>query len=102
MGGGGSHASFITSEVRNIVNNDFSVQELGKVELHQTGIDRLLSLINLDPTNEKAYFNLGMITMDEVMNIVAFTPLPLSTLFPSHFLLFCLVSQRQTVNFSNG
>ncbi|XP_023344917.1 transmembrane and TPR repeat-containing protein CG4050 [Eurytemora carolleeae] len=41
------------------------IQELGKVELHQTGIDRLLSLINLDPTNEKAYFNLGMITMDE-------------------------------------
>ena len=72
---------FYICEVRNIVNNDFSVQELGKVELHQTGIDRLLSLVNLDPTNEKAYFNLGMITMDEVGNIVAFTP-PLPS-FPS-------------------
>ena len=60
---------------------------MGKVELHQTGIDRLLSLINLDPTNEKAYFNLGMITMDEVGNIIAFTltlpPLP----FPLPFIL---------------
>ena len=36
------------------------------VELHQTGIDRLLTLVNLEPGNEKAYFNLGMITMDEV------------------------------------
>ena len=37
------------------------------VELHQTGIDRLLTLVNLEPSNEKAYFNLGMITMDEVL-----------------------------------
>ena len=28
-------------------------------------IDRLLSLVSLQPDNEKAYFNLGMITMDE-------------------------------------
>ena len=38
------------------------------VELHQVGIDRLLTLVSLQPDNEKAYFNLGMITMDEVAN----------------------------------
>ena len=43
-----------------------------RVELHQVAMDRLLSLTSLEPDNEKAFFNLGMITMDEVCKIPRF------------------------------
>ena len=39
---------------------------MNRVELHQVALDRLVSLTTLQPDNEKAFFNLGMITMDEV------------------------------------
>jgi len=48
-----------------LLNSAILIQELKQVENHQVAIDRLLSLVSLQPDNEKAYFNLGMVTMDE-------------------------------------
>jgi hypothetical protein len=46
-----------------------TVQELGRTDLQQVAKDRLLALIRTQPQNERALFNLAMITMDEVGNI---------------------------------
>jgi hypothetical protein len=41
-------------------------QELGRTDLHQLAMDRLLTLLKVQPENERALFNLAMISMDEV------------------------------------
>jgi hypothetical protein len=46
-----------------------TVQELGRTDLQQVAKDRLLTLLRTQPENERALFNLAMITMDEVGSI---------------------------------
>lgn len=41
------------------------LQESGNVELRPLAYQRLLRLVQLDPGNERVYFNLGMIAMDD-------------------------------------
>jgi hypothetical protein len=47
----------------------YTVQELGRTDLQQVAKDRLLALLRTQPENERALFNLAMITMDEVGSI---------------------------------
>ena len=48
------------------------MQELGRADLQQVARDRLMALLRIQPQNERALFNLAMITMDEVIALKLF------------------------------
>jgi len=48
-----------------LLNSAIVIQELGLPHLHELAHDRLLQLKELAPENERAFFNLGMLTMDD-------------------------------------
>lgn len=43
----------------------YFLQESGNAELRPLAYQRLLRLVQRDPLNERIYFNLGMIAMDD-------------------------------------
>jgi len=47
-----------------LLNSAIVIQELGLPHLHELAHDRLLQLKELAPDNERVFFNLGMLTMD--------------------------------------
>jgi len=47
-----------------LLNSAIVIQELGLPHLHELAHDRLLQLKELAPENERVFFNLGMLTMD--------------------------------------
>ena len=48
-----------------LLNSAIVIQELGLPHLHQLAHGRLLQLKDLAPENERVFFNLGMLTMDD-------------------------------------
>lgn len=50
---------------QSLLNSAILIQESGSTELRPIALQRLLNLVKLDPGNERVYFNLGMITMDD-------------------------------------
>ena len=48
-----------------LLNSAIVIQELGLPHLHQLARGRLLQLKDLAPENERVFFNLGMLTMDD-------------------------------------
>ena len=42
-----------------------NLQESGNAALRPVAVARLLRLVQKEPTNERIYFNLGMIAMDD-------------------------------------
>lgn len=54
-----------------LLNSVIVIQELGHQELKSLAVERLLRLKDIQPNNERVYFNLGMIAMDEKKNLDA-------------------------------
>ncbi|CAL4118541.1 unnamed protein product [Meganyctiphanes norvegica] len=50
---------------QSLLNSAILIQESGSAEFRPIALQRLLKLVKLDPENERVYFNLGMITMDD-------------------------------------
>ncbi|KAK7874466.1 hypothetical protein R5R35_001555 [Gryllus longicercus] len=48
-----------------LLNSAILLQELGRAELRKVARERLLKLLRKDNTNERVYFNLGMLAMDD-------------------------------------
>lgn len=48
-----------------LMNSAILIQESGNPDLRQTAYDRLLKLMKTDTSNERIYFNLGMLAMDD-------------------------------------
>ncbi|XP_065201488.1 protein O-mannosyl-transferase Tmtc3 [Planococcus citri] len=48
-----------------LLNSAILLQEFGQEEFRKTAQERLLKLLQKDETNEKVYFNLGMLAMDD-------------------------------------
>ncbi|KAL7645009.1 UNVERIFIED_CONTAM: hypothetical protein RMT77_004833 [Armadillidium vulgare] len=48
-----------------LLNSAVLIQESGNAELRPLAYQRLLKLVQRDPQNERVYFNLGMIAMDD-------------------------------------
>ncbi|CAL4067251.1 unnamed protein product, partial [Meganyctiphanes norvegica] len=48
-----------------LLNSAVLIQESGNTELRPMAYQRLLRLVQKDPTNDRVYFNLGMIAMDD-------------------------------------
>ncbi|KAK6630013.1 hypothetical protein RUM44_005470 [Polyplax serrata] len=48
-----------------LLNSAILLQELGRVELRKIARERLLKLLQKDASNERVYFNLGMLAMDD-------------------------------------
>ncbi|CAG9819958.1 unnamed protein product [Phaedon cochleariae] len=48
-----------------LFNSAILLQEFGRPELRRIARDRLLKLLSKDPENERVYFNLGMLAMDD-------------------------------------
>ena len=82
----------------------YIVQELGQADLQQVARDRLMALLRIQPQNERALFNLAMITMDEVIALKLFVSedflLELHKLFGSINLVFHSYLKYKCVVFS--
>lgn len=48
-----------------LLNSAILLQELGRAELRKVARERLLKLLTKDTNNERVYFNLGMLAMDD-------------------------------------
>ncbi|XP_044748046.1 protein O-mannosyl-transferase Tmtc3 [Coccinella septempunctata] len=48
-----------------LMNSAILLQEFGRPEFRKIARERLLKLLNKDPTSERVHFNLGMLAMDE-------------------------------------
>ncbi|KAF2359103.1 Tetratricopeptide repeat, partial [Trinorchestia longiramus] len=48
-----------------LLNSAVLIQESGNAALRPVAVSRLLRLVQKDPKNERVYFNLGMIAMDD-------------------------------------
>ena len=48
-----------------LLNSAVLMQESGNAEMRPLAFERLLRLVDADPSNERVYFNLGMLAMDD-------------------------------------
>ena len=48
-----------------LLNSAMLIQESGSSHLRQVALDRLHKIVSKGPVNERVYFNLGMLSMDE-------------------------------------